>query len=88
MLFVGVIILFEEVVVGSGLDIDVGLGVDVGRGGGCLESLFGTEMTGDEGFANTIGFFGIGGFWPVLGITALGFDGGGVSCEFKVTEGC
>ena len=81
--------MFEEVVVGSELNIDAGLGVDVGSGGGCLDSLFGTGVTGDgAGFANTIGFLGTGGFWPVLGITALGFDGGGVSCEFKVTEGC
>ena len=63
VLLVGVIMLFEEVNVGSKLDIDVELGIDVGRGGGGLDSLFGTEVTGcGEGFANTVGFLGTGGF--------------------------
>jgi len=90
VVIVGVIKLF---VVESMLDVDVGLGVGmgvaVGRGGGSLDNLFGVEVTGDgEGFANTVGFLGTGGFWLVLDITALAFDGREAGCGFKVTQGC
>lgn len=92
VLVVGTIILFEGVIVESMLvDVDLGvdIGVSVGRGGGSLDNLFGAEVAGDgEGFANTVGFLGTGGFWLVLGITALAVDGREASCGFKVTQGC